>query len=280
MAKDRVGFIGLGKMGKFMAQGLVGRGIDTVVRNLHRQEPVRELERLGAKAAGSAKEIGALCNIIIIMVRDTSQAEEVILGEEGVMNRVREGSIIIIMSTVDPLFCHRVAKIASEKGVGVSDAPVSGFPKAAETHTLTIMVGGEKDLLERCRYIFEAMGNRVFHVGGIGTAQVIKIAQTNIVFATAIATAGGIALAAKAGVELKRFLEIIQTTAADSWIAHNWEQWSKKGKENKSSLDDSYRKLWMALDLAKAWGISLPLSEVIAQLDIGQLIDFTEKLGK
>lgn len=280
MSKDKVGFIGLGVMGKPMARALIESGIDTMVRNFRRPEPVRELEKLGAKPAASVKEIGALCDIIIIMVGDTAQAEEVILGEEGIMVSVKKGSVVVIMSTVDPLLCKRVEKVAKAKGVGVLDAPVSGFPKGAETRSLTIMVGGEKDLLERCRYVFETMGNRIFHVGGFGAAQILKIAQTNIFFATAIATAGDIALAAKAGIGVERFLEIIQTTAANSWIAHNWEQWSRKGREDRSSLEDSYRKLKLAVDLAKASGISLPLSEAILQLDIGKIIDETERLNK
>jgi 2-hydroxy-3-oxopropionate reductase len=280
MPKDKVGFIGLGVMGKPMARSLIESGIDTMIRNFRRPEPVRELERLGAKPAASVKEIGALCDIIIVMVGDTGQAEEVILGEEGLMVSMKKGSVVVIMSTVDPRFCGKVEKVAKERGVGVLDAPVSGFPKGAETRSLTIMVGGEKDLLDRCRYIFETMGNRIFHVGGFGAAQVVKVAQTNIFFAIAVATAGGIALAAKAGIGAERFLEIIQTTAANSWIAHNWEQWSRKGRENKASLEDSYRKLKLAVDLAKGSGISLPLSEAILLLDIGKIIDETERLSK
>lgn len=290
MVKDKVGFIGLGAMGKPMARNLIKRGIETIVYDV-REEPVKELEKLGAKFAGSTKEIGSLCDFVIIMVNNTAQTEEIILGDEGILSSMGKGSIIVIMSTVDPLLCQRVANIAQEKGIGVIDAPVSssitagakgvggGGPKGAETGTLTIMVGGKKDLFERCRYVLEAMGSQILHVGDIGTAQAVKLASNSIVYATAVATAGGIALAAKAGINLERFLEIIRSNAANSWVAHNWEHWRKKAKpEGKISLGITYKDLGLALDLAKAWGISLPLGEIIAQLDIAKIIEHTEKL--
>lgn len=278
MLREKVGFIGLGAMGKFMARGIIEKGIDTMVRDL-REEPVKELENLGAKVAGSAKEIGALCNIVIIMVADTAQADSVILGEEGVLSSMKGGSVIVIMSTVDPLFCQKVAQMAERKAVSLLDAPVSGGPKGAETHSLTIIVGGEKSLLERCRYIFEAMGSEIFHVGGTGAGQVIKIANNSIILATVIAIAGGIALAAKAGVGLERFLEIIRATSANSWVAHNWEHWRKKGRGDKDSLYITNKDLRLTLDLAKDLGICLPLSQSIAQLDIGKIIESTEKMA-
>jgi 3-hydroxyisobutyrate dehydrogenase-like beta-hydroxyacid dehydrogenase len=280
MNRDRVGFIGLGLMGKSMARGLLGKNIDTLVYDI-REEPVRDLGKFGAKAAVSPKEIGALCDITIIMVQTTAQADEVILGKDGVLSSARKGSIIVIMSTVDPLFCKRVEEAAKQKGIGVLDAPVSGGPKGAEAHTLSLTVGGERDLLERCRYVFDAMASKIFHVGGIGTGQVIKLAINSIIYATAIATVGGITLAAKAGVGLKGFLEIIQASAANSWVAHNWEHWQKKGRpEEKAALDVTYKDLKLMLDLSKSWGVSLPLAEVIGQLDIRKIIADTERVEK
>lgn len=239
MSKDTVGFIGLGTMGKAMAQGIVKAGIDIVVaRNLRHQEPVKELERRGARVARTAKDIGALSNIAIIMVRDTAQAEAVILGDDGLLSSAREGSIIVIMSTIDPLFCQMVEKIAREKSVGVLDAPVSGGPKGAEAHTLTIMVGGEKDLLERCRYVLEAVGRRIFHVGGIVIAQVIQLATNNIIYVTAIATAGSKILAGETGIGSDRFLEIIQSNAANRWVANKWDHFRFNARpDGEKSLD-------------------------------------------
>lgn len=278
MSKDKVGFIGVGEMGKPMARGLIEKGIDTVVYDI-REEPVKELERLGARIARSPREIGALCDIVIIMVVDAAQAELVILGEEGVLTSAKKGSVIAVMSTVDPLFCERAARIAGEKGVGFLDAPVSGGQKGAEAHTLTLMVGGERHLLERCRYVFEAMASNIFHIGGVGTGQAIKIANNSIVHAILIGTAGGIALAARAGVRVERFIEIIQTTKAKNCVAQNWEFWRNKGRpEGKASLYITCKDMRFALDLTKAYGLSLPLVEAIAKLDIAKIIACTEEL--
>lgn len=275
MAKDRVGFIGLGIMGKPMAQGLLKRGIDTLVYDL-RTERVKELERLGAKGATSAKAIGRASDIIVIMVRDTAQAEEVILGKEGLLEAAKEGSVIVIMSTIDPLFCQRAEKIAAKKRVGMIDAPVTGGPKGAETQSLGIMVGGEEYLLDRCRYVLEAIGNRIVHVGGIGMGEVAKLANNSITSATAIATAGAIGLATKAGVELEKFLKVIQSGTANSWVAQNWDYWRKKVKGETTDFEITYKDLRLALDLAKAYAIPLPLSEVIAHLDMAKVIAGSE----
>jgi 3-hydroxyisobutyrate dehydrogenase len=254
-----------------MALALLKKGIDTFVYD-SAGERIKELEILGAKAASSGHEIGVLCDYVVVMVRDTAQVEAVLLGKQGVLESSKKGSIILIMSTVDPLFCQRTEKIAAVKGIGLLDAPVSGAPKGAEAQNLTIMVGGEKYLLEKCRPILEAMGNRIIHVGGIGMGQVAKIANNSIVLAIAIATAGGITLAKKGGVEADRFLEIIQSSTASSWVAHNWEYWRQKASGKTTDFGITYKDLHLALDLAKSIGVPLPLSEAIGQLDLSDAL--------
>ncbi len=278
MAKHKVGFIGVGDMGKPMARGLIERGVDTIVYDI-RKEPLKELEALGARIAASPKEIGSLCDIIITMVVDIAQIEAVFLGSDGALTSAKEGSIIVVMSTVDPFFCVKLAKIAAKKRVGFLDAPVSGGQKGAEAHSLSIMVGGEKHLFHECRSIFEAMGKNIFYIGEVGTGQAIKIAINSIVHASLIGTAGGIALAARAGVKVERFLEIIETTTARNWVAQNWEYWSQKGKpEGKASLYITCKDIMHARDLAKAYGISLPLVEAAANLDLAQVIEYADQL--
>ena len=272
MPKETVGFIGVGEMGKPMAQGIIEKGIDLIVHDI-REEPVKELARLGAKVGGSPKEIGALCTITILMVVDTAQAEEVILGKNGVLMSAQEGSVIVVMSTVDPLFCENTAQIAAKKGVGFLDAPVSGGRRGAEAHTLTILVGGEESLLKKCHYVFEAMGNNIFHVGKVGNGEVIKLANNSIIHAILIGTAGGLALAAKAGVPAGRFLNIIRTTSAKNWVAENWEYWSNKAKpEGKDSLYITQKDMGHVRDLAKSYGLNLPLVERLPKLDIAKII--------
>lgn len=260
---DQVGFIGLGALGKPMAKRLVQKGVDLIVHDV-RTEPVVELQRLGAKVARSGREIGARSDIIVVMVRDTAQAEAVILAEDGVLSGAKPGSIILIMSTVGPHFCQRVARAAAEKKVGVLDVPVSGGAIAVEAGTLTMIVGGEKALLERCRNVLEIWGQKIFHVGDIGKGQVVKIANnllSNINLATVYE---GFLLATKAGVDLKRFIEIVEVSTGNSWAATHWHAWRKIKKEQVNGLEVTYKDLKLALDLAKASGIDLPLLDFVS----------------
>lgn len=278
MTKETVGFIGVGEMGKPMAQGILEKGIDLVVHDI-REEPVQELAKLGAKVARSPKEIGARCKINIIMVVDTAQAEEVILGKEGLLTSSQEGSVIVVMSTVDPFFCERAAKIADQKKVELLDAPVSGGRKGAEAHTLTILVGGKESVLEKYRYVFEAMGRNIFHVGKVGNGQVVKLANNSIVHAIVIGTAGGLALATKAGVSKERFLEILNTSTGRNWPAQNWDFWHNKATPaGKGSLYVTQKDIATVRDLARAYKLSLPLVEILPDLDLAEIIVFKKEV--
>lgn len=272
MARDTVGFIGVGEMGGPMARGILEKGIDLVVHDI-REEPVRELVKLGAKVARSPKEIGARCKITIIMVVDTAQAKEVILGKEGLLTSAPEGSAIAVMSTVDPFFCERTAKIAAEKKVDLLDAPVSGGRKRAEDHTLTILVGGEAKVLEKYRYVFEAMGNRIFHLGKVGNGEVMKLANNSIIHAIVVGTSGGFAMARKAGIPEELFFQILDTSTGRNWVAQNWDFWRNKATpEGKGSLYVTQKDISMARDLARAYGLSLPLVEILPDLDLAEVI--------
>lgn len=276
MLQEKVGFIGLGTMGKPMAENVLRKGFDTVVYDV-RSEPVSALKKLGAKVARSPQEVGELSNIVIIMVRDSTQAEKVILGEKGTLNGVKEGSIIIVMSTVEPSFCEKMAKIAMGKGVGLLDAPVSGGANAAAARTLTIIVGGEEHLVKKCHPVLEAIGNRIFYVGSIGMGQIVKLANNIISHSSYFATTEAIALVTKAGISLERFLEIVRVSSGNTWAAQNqnWHSWwSRKMKVpgGQDSMALVYKDLHLALDISKSLGINPTYLEAIAQLDITKLI--------
>jgi 3-hydroxyisobutyrate dehydrogenase-like beta-hydroxyacid dehydrogenase len=276
MAKETVGFIGVGEMGWPMAKGILDKGIDLMVHDI-REDPVKELKKLGAKVAGSPGEIGANCAITIIMVVDKAQAKEVIQGKNGILTTAKKGSMIVAMSTLDPFFCQEMAKIAAEKGVGFIDAPVSGGRGRAEAHTLTIMVGGEESLLKKCRYVLEAMGNNIVYMGKVGNGQVMKLANNSIVHALLIGTAGGLTLAAKAGIPAERFLKILDTSTGRNWVAQNWDYfWSKGTPEGKGSLYVTKKDIAMTRDTARAYGLSLPLVEILPDLDLAEIIKNTQ----
>ena len=144
----KVGFLGLGEMGKGMAKNLITRGCDLTVFDV-REEPVNELKQMGAKTAGTPSDLAAASEVIFTMVRDDAQTEEVMWGKDGILEGIKSGSTIIIVSTASPSLCQRLAKEAGKNGVGVLDAPVSGAKAGAEAGTLTLMIGGDTSLVKK-----------------------------------------------------------------------------------------------------------------------------------
>ena len=209
----RVGFIGLGNIGKPMAVNVAKAGFDVMVYDL-RQEPLQELATLGAKVARSAQEIGAHGEIIELVVVDDAQVEAVILGEGGVLNGAKPGSVIAIHSTVHPRTIRKIAELAKAKGVGVIDAEVSGGDRGAQNKTLCYMVGGDKALFEQCRPVFATSGANIFHLGELGSGAIAKLAHNLIVYVNMMAASEGMHLAEKAGLDLKAMQEVVHAGAA------------------------------------------------------------------
>jgi len=269
----KVGFIGLGDMGKPMAKRLLKAGIPVTSCYHIRREPLEEIVNLGATAVSSPEEVARASDVIISIVRDEAQTSEVLWGQEGVMNGVKPGTIILIMSTLSPSFCQKAASEAGKKGVGVLDAPVSGASPAAEAGTLTIMVGGQSQLLEECRPILEAMGKNIFHLGEIGMGQAAKLANNVIVLTGICVATEGLALGVKAGVDLDRMLEIIRVSSGNSWVIEHWELISilKKAYKPGGTLDIMYKDLGLALDMARDLQVDLPISALATQLDVARL---------
>jgi 3-hydroxyisobutyrate dehydrogenase-like beta-hydroxyacid dehydrogenase len=160
----RVGFIGLGNIGKPMAINVAKAGFDLMVYDL-RPEPLQELTETGAKVARSAQEIGAHGDIIELVVVDDAQVEAVTLGEGGVLNGAKPGSVIAVHSTVHPKTIRKLAELAKTKGVSVIDAEVSGGESGAYAKTLCYMVGGDKAAFEKCRPVFATQARTFFTSG-------------------------------------------------------------------------------------------------------------------
>ncbi len=233
-----------------------------------RKEPVEELEQVGAKAVKSCAEVARLSDVIITMVRDTPQTKEVILGDQGVLKGIEGGKAIVIMSTIHPKFVQDLATRVTKANIGVLDTPVSGGPIRAEKGTLTIMVGGEKAVVERCRPILESMGT-VFHVGDTGMGLVAKLTNNVMTMIHIFAAIEALALGVKAGVDLHKLLEIIRTASGNSSVIERWDYFSKdvlpRYKGGEGML---YKDVRIALELANEVGVSLPLAGFCCKLDI------------
>ena len=219
-AKPKVGFIGLGIMGQPMALNLLKAGFPLTVYN-RTPEKARPVVEAGAVQARSPKEVAQNSEIIITMVTGPDDVKEVILGPDGVAEGARPGSIVVDMSTISPKVARQVHAALAAKGIGMLDAPVSGGDTGAKAGTLSIMVGGDAALVERCRGVFEAMGKKITHVGGPGMGQLTKLVNQVLVAVNLLATCEALSFAAKAGADLNKVLDAVAGGAAGSWQLSN-----------------------------------------------------------
>lgn len=197
---ERIGFIGLGVMGRPMATNLVRAGLDVVVHS-RSPEPVDALVGAGAERAESPSEVAAVTDLVITMLPDTPDVERVLFGGRGISEGIRPGSLVIDMSTIDPTAARRFAARLAERDVAMLDAPVSGGERGAIEGTLSIMVGGPRPAFERALPLLRVLGEHVTHVGAAGAGQVAKACNQLIVASTIQAVAEALVLAAKAGVD-------------------------------------------------------------------------------
>jgi 3-hydroxyisobutyrate dehydrogenase len=264
--KKRVGFIGLGIMGKPMATNLLKAGYPLTVWNRTRSK-MDDLVAMGAYPANSPKEVAERSDVIITMVTDSPDVEEIILGPNGVIHGARRGLIVIDMSTISPSMTRKIAEELNKKGVKMLDAPVSGGEKGAVEGTLSIMVGGPREVFEECLPIFEILGKRITYMGPAGSGQTAKLCNQVICALNIQAVCEGLMLGAKAGLDVKKLLEAVSAGAANSWMLTNlgpkmMERDFKPGFKIRHQQKD----LRLALSLASEINLPLPCTALVHQL--------------
>jgi 3-hydroxyisobutyrate dehydrogenase-like beta-hydroxyacid dehydrogenase len=249
----RVGFIGLGQMGKAMALNLVGE-FDLMVYD-PRAEPCDELAALGVKVAGSPAEVARHAEVTEIAVVDDLQLEQVTIAQHGVLETAAPGSILAVHSTVRPSTVKKIAGLAARKSVEVVDAPVSGGDIGAREHRLCYMVGGNPQIYERCRPIFATSGGAsVFYLGELGMGLAAKLCHQVITSLNRLSAYEGMSLARRAGLEPESLKEVIR--AATGW-SRAVESWSE-ARLPAHHAEMLYKDLHLAIDLANELGIALP----------------------
>lgn len=206
--KPNIGFIGLGIMGSHMARHLLTAGYALVVYDIV-PEAMNRLVEAGARPGTSCRDVAARSDVVISMVPDSPDVEKVALGQDGIIEAARAGLIYVDMSTISPQMAVRVAQLLGEKGVRCLDAPVSGGEAGARNATLSIMVGGSRDLFDEVRPIFEVMGKTVTHCGGPGSGQVVKACNQIQVALNFVGMAEALVLGAKAGVDPAIILKVL-----------------------------------------------------------------------
>jgi 3-hydroxyisobutyrate dehydrogenase len=220
MRKWKVGFIGLGIMGRSMAYNIHKGGFEVTVWN-RTASKMEEAAKWGAKTAASPKELAEKCDLIITMVGDTPDVMEVVEGENGVLQGAKPGTVLIDMSTISPDATRELAKRAAEKGVRMLDAPVSGGDVGARNGTLSIMVGGDAEVLEEVRPVLETMGTSIVHCGPSGAGQTVKACNQILCGLNLLGVVEAMALAQKSGVDLEKMLEVTTKGAGGSWALSN-----------------------------------------------------------
>jgi 3-hydroxyisobutyrate dehydrogenase len=218
--QNRIGFVGLGIMGKPMARNLLKAGYALTVYS-RRRESVEALIAEGAQGANSLREVGERSTVIITMVTDTPDVQQVVLGSDGLLNSLPSGGTIIDMSTISPTATREIAAATQTKGIHFLDAPVSGGEGGAIAGTLSIMVGGEASTFNTCLPILQAMGKNIIHVGPSGSGQLVKLCNQIAVAVTNLAMSEALIFAAKAGVNLEHMHQAISGGAAGSWQLSN-----------------------------------------------------------
>lgn len=264
--KLKVGYIGLGIMGKSMARNIMKAGYEVVVHNRSRAS-VDELVGEGAIKAHSPKEVASQVDVVFTNLPDSPDVELVALGEDGIIEGAHEGLIYVDNSTIKPATARRVGEALAEKGITMLDAPVSGGDIGAANGTLTVMVGGPKDALETILPVLEAMSQTITHVGGLGDGSIAKAANQVMVAAQMVALGELLILAQKAGADPEKVVQAIKGGAAACWTLDNKPQRLFAG--NRQPGFKAYmqaKDLGIVMDTAREYGVSLPAASIHTQL--------------
>ena len=289
--KPKLGFIGLGIMGKPMAKNLIKAGYSLIVHDLNRAS-VEDLSKEGAQTATSSAEVAQQSEIIITMLPNSPDVELVVLGEKGVLGGAKSGMIIIDMSSIEPLVSQKIAAEAAKKGIEFLDAPVSGGEPGAVQGTLAIMVGGKEEVFTQCLPILEVMGKSVVRVGDIGAGGFAKLANQVIVALNIAAVSEAFVLGQKAGLDPEKLFQAIRGGLAGSHVMdakipmvvdRNFQPGFKIKLHDKDIKNALATAAGLQTPLPLTGLIEQILSALIAdgkgELDHSAIIQFTEKLA-
>lgn len=216
MDAEPLGFIGLGTMGQPMAANLLARGFQLVVFDVN-SAALEAVRAQGARLAATPRDVGAACRYVVTMLPGPAQVEQVLAGPDGVIAGMASGGTLIDMSSIDPGTTRRVGQQAAERGLRMIDAPVSGAPPRARDGTLTIMVGGEADVLADCRPVLDALGDNVIHVGPLGTGEALKLVNNLLAACHAAALGEAFNIGVRYGLDPRVMYDVVRTSSGDCW---------------------------------------------------------------
>lgn len=262
----KIGFIGLGIMGKPMAKNLLKAGYTDLLVNNRSKAPVEELEAAGAKGA-SRQDIGAECDVVITMLPNSPEVKEVMLGEDGMAAHMKPGAVFIDCSSINPVASKEIYAELQKKGVEMLDAPVSGGEQGAIDGILSFMVGGKQEVFDACKPILSAMGASAVRCGEVGAGNTTKLANQIIVAGNLQALAEALTLAQKAGVDPELVFQAIRGGLAGSAVMNAKAPMMIAGNEKPGfKLDLHIKDLNNVLDCAHTVGAPVPMTAEVQEI--------------
>jgi 2-hydroxy-3-oxopropionate reductase len=287
----KIGFIGLGIMGKPMSKNLLKAGYDLVVCDVVKAA-VDEVVAAGAKAVATPKAVAEQADIIITMLPNSPQVKQVVLGENGVIEGAKKGAVLVDMSSIAPLISREVAQKLAEKGIEMLDAPVSGGEPKAIDGTISVMVGGKKAVFDKCYPVMKAMAGSVVLTGDIGAGNITKLANQIIVAINIAAVSEAMVLASKAGVEPELVYQAIRGGLAGSTVLDAKAPLMMDRKFNPGfRINLHVKDLNNVLETSHEIGVPLPLTAAVMEMmqalkvdglgdaDHGSLVRYYEKMA-
>ena len=280
----RAGVIGLGALGRPVAERLIKAGYRTAVYDV-RGQPVQELAALGARACASPAAVARDSDLIISLVSDAAQTDAIVSGAGGILETLRPGTIFATGSTLGPAPVQRIAQQIAARGGHTLDIPISGGIIAAREGTLSLMAGGDAAVLERARPVFNAFARDITHTGGIGSGQAAKLAHQLVFSVNVMALLEGLALGKAGGVAPEVMKQVLQQGLANSTVLQVWHDLGPRWKgmlqatEPGASLPNMRKDLHLVLELAEALGMPLQIAEHASQVaDSGTAIGHDDPL--
>jgi 4-hydroxybutyrate dehydrogenase/sulfolactaldehyde 3-reductase len=277
-----MGFVGVGDIGAVMAKSILKAGFPLTVYDLN-QEVVDKVVAEGAKAANSCREVMEASDAVISMVRDELQTEAVVFGKDGLWEGAKEGSIIILSSTIGPDYPRRLYEKGKEKGIRVIDIGVTKNIPTNEIGQFTLMISGDDDVVDKCWPVFEAMGRKTFRAGGIGNGQAYKLVNNMVAFNMGTVIHECLNVGLKAGLDMKMMLDVMQEGTGASWMANSMRNRIESGARrmppppppggdgappqfiNKDQV--------LAIEMADGLGAQIPVAKLMENLNESEVYD-------
>ncbi|MFH1955238.1 MAG: NAD(P)-dependent oxidoreductase [Pseudomonadota bacterium] len=264
----KIGFVGVGTMGNAMAKNLINKGFSVVAYDIV-EERIHAVEEAGGIPASSPREAAKEAQAVITMLPSSPDVEQAVLGKDGIIEGMAEGAIYIDMSTIDPMTTRKIAKMLSEKKIEMLDSPVTKGVDAAIQGTLTLLIGGKKDVFEKVRPVLEAMGSNLYHMGEVGTGSATKLVNNLCVGIITAATAEAFVFGAKAGVDPDKLFEAISGGSGSSFVLNKHiKNYSLKRKFDEVIFPVDYimKDIGLAMKTAKELNMPLMIASFVYEI--------------